>query len=104
MGIDDVLALLAAVSGHVKDIETTSSDNPQFLFVLGLVVPIIIRKRDQSHFLHTRRRGLTIILSEEAADANLGNHIQKTPDGKPMPTSPLFNLVSNFESLTCDKG
>ena len=97
MGIDDVLAALAAVSNDVKDADNALSDCPQFLFIVCLAVPITIRKDHCSSFLHVHRHGLNTTSKTESADANLGNHIQKTSAGKPMSTSYLFNLVSNQE-------
>ena len=44
MGIDDVLASLAAVSNDIKDADGALSNRLQFLFVVCLAVPIIIRK------------------------------------------------------------
>ena len=78
-------------------------NSPQVLFVLGLAVPIIIRKADQIHLQYTMHP-LSTIPSEESADANLGNHIQKTPGGEPLPTSYLFNLVSQSYFLVFGKG
>ena len=100
MGIDDVLASLAAVSNDVKDADSELSDCPQFLYIVCLAVPIIIRKDDCSSFLHVHRHRLNMTSKTESADANFGNHIQKTSSGKPMSTSYLFNLVSNQEFLT----
>ena len=62
-------------------------------------MPEIIGKDEQPLTLYTQIHRLTISRNEGSADANLGNHIQKTPSGKPMPTSYLFRLVSNRESL-----
>ena len=83
--------------------QNTLSDCPQFLYVVCLAVPIFIRKDENLIFLHTQRRRLNMSSKTESADANLGNHIQKTPSGQPMSTSYLFNLVSNQKSLTRDR-
>ena len=44
MGVDDILASLAAVSNDIKDAGSALPYCLQFLFVLCLAVPIIIRK------------------------------------------------------------
>lgn len=51
MGIDDILASLAAVSNDIEDADSALSNCPQFLFIVCLAVPIIIRKDDCSSFL-----------------------------------------------------
>ena len=43
-----------------------------------------------------------MVLSTESADANLGNHIRKTPDGNPIPPSYLYNVVSIIHATWSD--